>query len=156
MCNELRAFGVQLALDDFGTGQSTLSRLRDLPVDEVKIDRSFIGNLDHDEARRRFVWGVVAFSERIGSTVVAEGVEREAELEALTQARLPPGAGLPVLPAACRPAAVDELVELPAQLARSGHRRHRAKPPRAACARPPGRRRVGTALLEAPPVVLAD
>jgi diguanylate cyclase len=85
VCNELRELGVRLALDDFGTGQSTLSRLRDLPVDEVKIDRSFVGNLDHDEARRRFVWGVVAFAERIGVTVVAEGVEREAELEALTK-----------------------------------------------------------------------
>ena len=83
VCTELRTLGVQLALDDFGTGQSTLSRLRDLPIDEVKIDRSFIGNLDRDEARRRFVWGVVAFAERIGFTVVAEGVERAAELEAL-------------------------------------------------------------------------
>jgi EAL domain-containing protein (putative c-di-GMP-specific phosphodiesterase class I) len=85
VCTELRALGVGLALDDFGTGQSTLSRLRDLPIDEVKIDRSFVGNLDRDEARRRFVWGVVAFAERIGFTVVAEGVEREAELEALSK-----------------------------------------------------------------------
>ena len=76
---------MHLALDDFGTGQSTLSRLRDLPIDEVKIDRSFIGNLDRDEARRRFVGGVVAFAERIGFTVVAEGVERAAELEALSK-----------------------------------------------------------------------
>ena len=85
VCDELRALGVRLSLDDFGTGQSTLSRLRDLPIDEVKIDRSFIGNLDNDEARRRFVWGVVAFAERIGFTVVAEGVEREPELETLTK-----------------------------------------------------------------------
>ena len=85
VCDELRATGVQLALDDFGTGQSTLSRLRDLPVDEVKIDRTFVANIDRDEARRRFVWGVVGFAERIGFTVVAEGVERAAELEALTK-----------------------------------------------------------------------
>ena len=84
-CHELRGLGVRLSVDDLGTGQSSLARLRDLPIDEVKIDRSFIGNLDHDEARRRFVWGVVAFAERIGLTVVAEGVEREAELEALTK-----------------------------------------------------------------------
>jgi diguanylate cyclase (GGDEF)-like protein len=85
VCDELRVLGVRLSVDDFGTAQSTLTRLRDLPIDEVKIDRSFIGNLDLDEARRRFVWGVVAFAERIGFTVVAEGVEREAELEALTR-----------------------------------------------------------------------
>jgi diguanylate cyclase (GGDEF)-like protein len=83
VCAELRSLGVRLSLDDFGTGQSTLSRLRDLPVDEVKIDRLFIDNLDVDESRRRFVEGVIAFAERIGVTVVAEGVEREAELAAL-------------------------------------------------------------------------
>jgi EAL domain-containing protein (putative c-di-GMP-specific phosphodiesterase class I) len=85
VCDELRVLGVRLSVDDFGTAQSTLTRLRDLPIDEVKIDRSFIGNLDLDETRRRFVWGVVAFAERIGFTVVAEGVEREAELKALTK-----------------------------------------------------------------------
>jgi diguanylate cyclase len=85
ICHELRALGVGLSVDGFGAWQGTLTRLRDLPIDEVKIDRSFIGNLDLDEARRRFVWGVVAFAERIGLTVVAEGVEREAELDALTK-----------------------------------------------------------------------
>ena len=85
VCTELRSLGVRLALDDFGTGQSTLARLQDLPIDEVKIDRFFIGNLDVDESRRRFVGGVIAFAERTGCTVVAEGVEREAELAALTR-----------------------------------------------------------------------
>jgi len=84
VCHELRRLGVRLSVDDFGTGLSSLARLRDLPIDEVKIDRSFVSNLDHDEARRRFVWGVVAFAERVGLTVVAEGVEREAERDALT------------------------------------------------------------------------
>ena len=85
VCNELRALGVRLSLDDFGTGQSTLARLRDLPVDEVKIDRTFVSNLDRDESQRRFVWGVIAFAERIGFTVVAEGVEREPELDSLVR-----------------------------------------------------------------------
>lgn len=75
---------MRLSVDDFGTGLSSLARLRDLPINEVKIDRSFISNLDQDDARRRFVWGVVAFAERVGLTVVAEGVERKAELDALT------------------------------------------------------------------------
>jgi EAL domain-containing protein (putative c-di-GMP-specific phosphodiesterase class I) len=74
-----------LSVDDFGTGQSSLARLADLPADEVKIDRSFISNPDHNEARRRVVWGVVASAQRIGLTVVAEGVEQEAELRAHTK-----------------------------------------------------------------------
>ncbi|MFL6166444.1 MAG: putative bifunctional diguanylate cyclase/phosphodiesterase [Ornithinibacter sp.] len=89
VCKELRALGVRLSLDDFGTGQSTLARLRDLPVDEVKIDPSFVANLDRDESQRRFVWGVVTFAESIGLTVVAEGVERTAELEELMQLGCP-------------------------------------------------------------------
>jgi diguanylate cyclase (GGDEF)-like protein len=84
VCHELRGLGVRLSVDDFGTGLSSLARLRDLPISEVKIDRSFVSNLDQDDARRRFVWGVVAFAERVGLTVVAEGVERKAELDALT------------------------------------------------------------------------
>ncbi|HEY5182186.1 MAG TPA: GGDEF and EAL domain-containing protein [Dermatophilaceae bacterium] len=85
VCHELRRLGVGLSMDDLGTGLSSLARLRDLPINEVKIDRSFVSNLDQDDARRRFVWGVVAFAERVGLTVVAEGVEREAERDALTR-----------------------------------------------------------------------
>ena len=85
VCHELRRLGVRLSVDDFGTGLSSLARLRDLPIDEIKIDRSFIADVDQDGARRRFVGGVLAFAERVGLTVVAEGVEREAEREALTE-----------------------------------------------------------------------
>jgi len=85
VCHELRRLGVRLSVDDFGTGFSSLARLRDLPIDEVKIDRSFIADVDQDGARRRFVWGVLAFAEKVGLTVVAEGVEREAERDALTE-----------------------------------------------------------------------
>jgi diguanylate cyclase (GGDEF)-like protein len=85
VCHQLRQLGVGLSVDDFGTGLSSLARLRDLPINEIKIDRSFTNNLDQDDGRRRFVGGVVAFAERVGLTVVAEGVERPAELEALTK-----------------------------------------------------------------------
>jgi diguanylate cyclase (GGDEF)-like protein len=83
VCDQLRRLGVRLSVDDFGSGLGSLARLRDLPVNEIKIDRSFITNLDQDDARRRFVWGVVSFAERIGLTVVADGVEREADRDAL-------------------------------------------------------------------------
>ena len=85
VCHELRRLGVRLSVDDFGTGFSSLARLRDLPIDEVKIDRSFIADVDQDGARRRFVWGVLAFAEKVGLAVVAEGVEKEAERDALTE-----------------------------------------------------------------------
>jgi diguanylate cyclase len=85
VCHQLRQLGVRLSVDDFGTGLSSLARLRDLPIDEVKIDRPFVADVDRDEGRRRFVWGVLAFAERVGISVVAEGVEREAELKTLTE-----------------------------------------------------------------------
>ena len=84
VCHELRRLGVRLSVDDFGTGLSSMARLRDLPIDEVKIDRSFITDVDQDSTRHRFVAGVLAFADRLGITVVAEGIEREAERDALT------------------------------------------------------------------------
>jgi diguanylate cyclase (GGDEF)-like protein len=83
VCHELRRLGIWLSVDDFGSGLGALARLIDLPINEIKIDRSVINNLDQDDTRRRFVWGVVSFAERIGVTVIADGVEREAERDAL-------------------------------------------------------------------------
>ncbi|MCU1587008.1 MAG: hypothetical protein JWN31_501, partial [Frankiales bacterium] len=85
VCSELRSLGIRLSVDDFGIGLSSLARLRDLPVDEVKIDRSFITGVDSDAGARRFVRGVLAFAGEFGLQVVAEGVEREPEREALTE-----------------------------------------------------------------------
>ena len=85
VCRELRELGVALSVDDFGTGLSSMARLRDLPIDEVKIDRSFITAVDHDSTRARFVRGVLAFAEGFGLTVVAEGIEREEERDALIE-----------------------------------------------------------------------
>jgi EAL domain-containing protein (putative c-di-GMP-specific phosphodiesterase class I) len=85
VCRELRELGVALSVDDFGTGLSSMARLRDLPIDEVKIDRSFITAVDQDSTRARFVRGVLAFAEGFGLTVVAEGIEREEERDALIE-----------------------------------------------------------------------
>jgi EAL domain-containing protein (putative c-di-GMP-specific phosphodiesterase class I) len=84
VCHELRSLGVWLSVDDFRSGLSSLAQLRDLPINEIKVDRAFISNLDRDDARLRLVSGVIAFAERVGVTVVADGVEREAERDALT------------------------------------------------------------------------
>jgi diguanylate cyclase (GGDEF)-like protein len=73
----LRAAGVRIALDDFGTGYSSLSYLHKYPVDKIKIDRSFVQNLDTDVASDAIVQAMVDLARAIGVEVTAEGVETE-------------------------------------------------------------------------------
>jgi diguanylate cyclase (GGDEF)-like protein len=80
---ELKALGVVLALDDFGTGFSSLNYLHRFPVDVVKIDRSFIGDLDVDGKGSPVVTAVLQVARALGITTCAEGVERVAQLEGL-------------------------------------------------------------------------
>jgi len=75
-----RELGVQMAIDDFGAGFSSLGRLRDLPVDYLKIDRSFVTSLLADAQNRAIVEAVVALGHRLGKRLVAEGVEDAATL----------------------------------------------------------------------------
>ena len=82
----LQAQGAQIALDDFGTGFSSLSHLKDFNVDKIKIDKSFVQDLENDEADRALVDGLIALAGRLGLKVVAEGVETQAQLDYLRQA----------------------------------------------------------------------
>ena len=81
--NQLHTLGVQVAIDDFGTGHSSLGYLARFPVDVVKIDQSFVRDIDRDEVKSAIVSAVVALSQAIGSTTVVEGVETVAQLEEL-------------------------------------------------------------------------
>jgi diguanylate cyclase (GGDEF)-like protein len=81
----LHELGVRLAVDDFGTGNSSLSHLRRLPVDEVKIDRTFVQGMATDPGDLAIVRAVVDLSRHFGLTVVAEGVESELTLALLEE-----------------------------------------------------------------------
>ena len=80
---ELREIGVFLSIDDFGTGYSSLSYLRQLPAQQLKIDSSFIRDLETQEASRAVVHAVVNLAHALGLRVVAEGVETEGQRDIL-------------------------------------------------------------------------
>ncbi|MGH8809224.1 MAG: putative bifunctional diguanylate cyclase/phosphodiesterase, partial [Noviherbaspirillum sp.] len=85
LLHRLKAHGFTLALDDFGTGYSSLSYLRDLPFDVIKIDRSFLRNIDLDQRSARLLAGIVDLCEVLGMGTVAEGVETASQLAVLNQ-----------------------------------------------------------------------
>jgi diguanylate cyclase (GGDEF)-like protein len=83
---ELRKAGFRIALDDFGTGYSSLSYLRQFAVDKIKIDRSFVADLQHSRDARAIVAAIVTLGRAIGLTVSAEGVEQDGQAEILLAA----------------------------------------------------------------------
>jgi diguanylate cyclase (GGDEF)-like protein len=83
---QLRGLGLKLAVDDFGTGYSSLSRLSDMPIDELKIDKSFVDRIDAPTADSApIISAIVAMGHALGMTVVAEGVETQAQASFLTE-----------------------------------------------------------------------
>lgn len=85
LLSNIKQLGVQIAIDDFGTGFSSLSYLKRLPVDKLKIDQSFVENLDTDKGDAAIVSAIVALGHNLGLSLIAEGVENERQIKILRQ-----------------------------------------------------------------------
>ncbi len=103
----LRALGVQVAVDDFGTGYSSLAYLQRLPIDRLKIDRTFVKDLGGEHDTMPLVQAVIGLAHTLGMEVVAEGIETNEQLQILRQLRCEIGQGYLL----GRPAPPEELLE---------------------------------------------
>jgi EAL domain-containing protein (putative c-di-GMP-specific phosphodiesterase class I) len=81
--NALKEIGIQLSLDDFGTGYSSLQYLKLLPLSQIKIDKSFIQDIDTNSSDKAIVRTIIAMAQSLNLTVMAEGVETEAQRQFL-------------------------------------------------------------------------
>lgn len=86
MLRRIKNLGVRIAMDDFGIGYSSLSYLQAFPFDKLKIDRSFIAKVEHDEHAKEIVRAVIGLGRGLNLPIVAEGVETAEQLEFLTEA----------------------------------------------------------------------
>jgi EAL domain-containing protein (putative c-di-GMP-specific phosphodiesterase class I) len=104
----LRKVGFSIAIDDFGTGYSSLAYLRELPVDLVKIDRSFVSRLGTTPADTSLVRAIVRMADALGLPVTAEGIETVDQLETLVEIGCAHGQGYLL----ARPAPPEEIAGL--------------------------------------------
>lgn len=80
---ELKRLGVEIAIDDFGTGYSSLTRLKDLQIDYLKLDRTFIMNINNDNNARKVVISVIQLAKALGLKIIAEGIETKEQYDFL-------------------------------------------------------------------------
>ena len=106
--SELKDLGVKIAIDDFGTGYSSLAYLKILPVDILKIDTSFVRDIDRDHNDRAIVNAIVQLAKNLGLRVTAEGIEKEKHLDILRQMGCDSGQGYYL----SKPLPEDQVVQL--------------------------------------------
>ncbi|MEJ2141017.1 MAG: EAL domain-containing protein [Gammaproteobacteria bacterium] len=106
--NKIKSMGANISIDDFGTGYSSLAYLKQLPVDEIKIDRSFVLEMANDENDKTIVQAVIDLARNLGHKVIAEGVETKEAMDILTELRCDYVQGFYTSP----PLAPDEFSEL--------------------------------------------
>jgi predicted signal transduction protein with EAL and GGDEF domain len=82
---QLHAVGITVAIDDFGVGYSSLSYLKDFPIDQLKMDRTFVQNLPHSSNDAKIARHIVDMAHSLGLTVIAEGVENQQQLQFLKE-----------------------------------------------------------------------
>jgi EAL domain-containing protein (putative c-di-GMP-specific phosphodiesterase class I) len=85
LLSQFKDHGMHISIDDYGTGYSSLAQLKQLPVHELKIDKSFIQRLEHDEDDQIIVRSTIELAHNMGLSVVAEGIEDEYSLKWLTE-----------------------------------------------------------------------
>ena len=108
---ELKDIGVRIAIDDFGTGYSSLGYLRQLPVDAIKIDRSFISGIAASEESKALLQTLVRLGKALGLKTLGEGIEEPAQLRFLQREQCDFGQGF-LFARPLEPNAIDELLEL--------------------------------------------
>jgi diguanylate cyclase (GGDEF)-like protein/PAS domain S-box-containing protein len=109
LLDELHEAGLAIAIDDFGSGHSSLARLRDLPVQVLKVDRSFLARVPADRGSTAIVAAVLELAKALGMTTVVEGVEQPEQLDFLRRHACPLAQGFLL----GRPVPADELARLP-------------------------------------------
>ncbi len=111
LLRELRQMGIHISIDDFGTGYSSLNYLKKLPIERIKIDQSFVRDIERDPDDRAIISAVTSMAHRMGIRTVAEGVETEEQLGFLREAECDEAQGFLF----GRPVAADQFKELVAK-----------------------------------------
>jgi len=105
--DDLRELGLKISIDDFGTGYSSMSYLKKLPIDTIKIDKSFVDDIDSDKNDYEITKAIIALSSSLGYSVVAEGIETQEQEDVLKELACDKGQGYYF----CRPLPEQDLVE---------------------------------------------